>query len=52
MVKIPPSPPFAKGGLGGFESYWFEAGFNFWLLLCRPLTSVVKFLLFHHEFGG
>jgi len=45
MVKIPPSPPFAKGGLGGFESYWFEVEFCFWLRLCRALTSMVKFLL-------
>jgi hypothetical protein len=38
----PPFAPFTKGGLGGFESYWFEAGF-FWLRPGRAVVSVVKF---------
>jgi len=39
-MKIPPSPPFAKGGLGEFESDWFEVGFCFWLRLRRATTNV------------
>jgi hypothetical protein len=42
-MKIPPSPLFAKGGLGGFENDWFEVGFCFWLRLCRAVNDEGKY---------
>ena len=41
-MKIPPWPPFTKGGLGGFESYWFEIGFCFRLRLCCAVISLAN----------
>jgi hypothetical protein len=45
-MKIPPRPPFLKGGLGGFESYGFEVGFCFRLRLGRAMVSYDLFYLF------